>query len=108
MNIRVYRYLVFGVAIVVPALGGSQLPIPGQAFGKIEGVIDFCVKADSANSAKYEKSRKELVKDVSDSDLLEMRKTQEYKDGYGQARSEFLKMPKGKAIKACTASLENK
>jgi hypothetical protein len=102
---RNQRYLLLGVALLLPQLGGGQLPIPNQAFAKIESVLDFCAKAKPKDSDKYEKLRKELVKDAAEKDLLEVRKTQEYKDAYQQEKDEFTKMPKDKAIEACSASI---
>lgn len=104
---RVHRLVVLGVALVVPQLGGAQLPIPTEAFGKMEGVLDFCAKANPKDAAKYEKIRTELVKNAPDKDLPQMRKTQAYKDAFEQAKSEFTKMPKDKVVEACSASLGN-
>jgi hypothetical protein len=105
---RIQRFLLLGAALVIPQLGGAQLPIPNQAFAKFEGVLDFCTKANPTDSGKYEKLKKELVKDASEKDVSEARKTQEYKDAYEQAKSEFTKMTKEKAIAACSASSDNK
>src|ERR1700676_2339736 len=99
---RIQHFVLLGAALVLPQLGGAQLPFPTPAFAKIEGVLDFCAKANPKDSEKYEKLRKELVKDASEKDVSETRKTQEYKDSYEQAKSEFTKMPKEQAIAACS------
>ena len=104
---RNYRSVLLCVALVIPQLGGAQLPFPNQAFAKFEGTLDFCAKANPKDSEKYEKLKKELVKGASEKDVSEMRKTQEYQDAYEQATSDFSKMQKDKAIKACSVSLEN-
>jgi hypothetical protein len=104
---RIHRSLLLGVALVIPQLGGAQLPFPNQAFAKLEGTLDFCAKANPKDSEKYEKLKRELVKGASEKDVLETRKTQEYQDAYEQLTSEFTRMQKVKAIKACSASLGN-
>jgi hypothetical protein len=104
---RIHRSLLLSIAIVTPQLGGAQLPFPNQAFAKFEGTLDFCAKANPKDSEKYEKLKKELVKGASEKDVSEIRETQEYQDAYEQVTSEFSRMQKGKALKACSASLEN-
>lgn len=103
---RSYRFFLLGAAILIPQLGGAQLQLPPQAFAKLEGVLDYCTKALPQDAPKYEKLRMELIKDVPEAQITEVRKTQEYKDAYSDAKAEFVKMGKEKALKACSASLE--
>jgi hypothetical protein len=106
-GMKIRRLLLLGTAVSVPQLGGAQLPIPNEAFAKIESVLDFCIKADPKDSDKYEKLREGLMKDSAEKDMLEARESQEYKDAYQQEKGEFTKMPKEKAIEACSASISN-
>jgi hypothetical protein len=102
---RIPRSMLLGVALIVPQLGGAQLPIPTDAFAKFEGVLDFCAKANPKDSDKYDKLRKDLVKGAPEKEVSDLRATQQYKDAYLEAKSEFTKMPKEKAIETCSASL---
>jgi hypothetical protein len=102
----IHRVFVLGVAPVLPQPGGAQL-IPTEVFARFEGVLDFYAKAAPKDSGKYEKLRKELVKGAPEKYLLETRKTQEYKGAYEQVKLELSKMPADKAIKACSAPLED-
>ncbi len=104
---KIHRSLSLGVALVIPQLWGAQPQLPTAVFAKVEGVLDFCDNAAPNEAEKYEKLRKQLAKGASETDLSEMRKTQEYKDAYEQAKLELAKMPGDKAIKACSASLED-
>ena len=76
---------------MIPQLGGAQLPIPTEVFAKLEGVLNFCAKADPKDSGRYDKLRKELVKGAPEKDLLEIRKTREYKGAYEQTKLELSK-----------------
>jgi hypothetical protein len=96
-----------GITIVIPQLGGAQLPFPIEVFAKFEGTLDFCAKTNPKDSEKYERLRKELMKGTDEEKVSEARKTREYKDAFAQAKSEFAKMPKEKAIAACSASSED-
>src|SRR5258708_6492608 len=104
---RIHRSLVLSVPLLIPQLRGGQLAFPTQAIAKFEVTLDFCAKANPGDSEKYGKLKKELVKGVTDKEILEMRLSQEYKDAYEQAKGEFAKIPKDKAMAVCTDSLES-
>ena len=104
-SMKTHRSIFLGVALITSQLGGAQLPFPNQAFAKFEGTLDFCAKANPKDSGKYEKLKQELVKDATEKELLEVRATQEYKEAYLGAKNEFSKMPKEKAMKACSQSV---
>ena len=103
---RINRLILLGVALGIQHSGGAQLPFPTQAFAEFEGTLDFCAKADPEEPEKYQKLKLVLVKRVSEKDASDARKTQEYQDAYEQATSEYARMPKVEAAKACAASLE--
>ncbi len=100
-------YLLLGVAFFLPQIGGAQLPIPNEALAKSESMLDFCVKANPKETDKYEKLRKEVVKDAADKDLEDARKTQEYKDAYQKQKEEFTKMPKDRTTEVCSVVISN-
>jgi hypothetical protein len=82
--------------------------LPNDSFGRIEGTLDFCAQADPQGASTYQQAKKVVVGDATEKEVAEARKTQEYKDGYQAISDELAKMPKEKAVKACTASLEGK
>ena len=49
-----------------------------------------------------------VVGDATEKEVAEARKTQEYKDGYQEISDQLAKVPKEKAVQACTAYLEGK
>ena len=104
---KIYRILRLGAALVVPQLVVAELPLPNDAFGKVEGTLDFCAQIDSGAAAKYQEQKQLLVRDVPEKEVAAARETTEYQDAYAWTGDELGKLPKDKAVKACTASLES-
>src|SRR5438309_9563870 len=104
---KIHRILFVCVAIMIPQLGNAKLPFTNDIFGKLEGTLDFCVKADPGSAPKYRELAKLLVKDVPDKELTEARQTAEYKDSYEGIGTELAKVPQDQAIKPCKTSLES-
>lgn len=94
--------------MVIPQLALAKLPMPNDAFGKVEGTLDYCAQIDSPNAAKYQEQKKVLVRDVPEKEVAEARETTEYKESYTWISEELAKQPKDKAVKACGASQEGK
>jgi len=105
---KIHRLVLVCAAIMIPQLGNAKLPFTNDIFGKLEGTLDFCAKADPESAPKYRELAKLLVKDVPDKELTEARMTSEYKDSYEGIDTELAKVPKDQAIKACKTSLETK
>lgn len=105
---KIHRILCLSAAIVIPQLALAKLPLPNDAFGKIEGTLDFCAQIDSKGAAKYQEQKKLLVRDVPEQEVAAARETTEYKDAYTWIGEELGKLPKDKAAKTCAASLEGK
>ena len=105
---KIYRILLACAAIMIPELVNAKLPFTNEIFGRLEGTVDFCAKADPGSAPKYRELAKLLVKDVPDKELTEARMTSEYKDSYEGIGTELAKVPKDQAIKACKTSLETK
>jgi hypothetical protein len=103
---KTLRILCLVAAIVIPQLLLAKLPFTNDAFGKLEGILDFCAKADPQSAAKYQEQDKRLVKDLPENELAEARQSQEYKKAYDAVGSELGKEPTDKAAEACAASLE--
>jgi hypothetical protein len=97
-----------GAAIALPQLALAKMPVPNEAFGRIEGALDFCAQADTGNAAKYQEQKKVLVQGATDDEVAEARASQEYKDNYKSATDELSKQPKDQAKKSCAAALEGK
>jgi hypothetical protein len=105
---KIYRMLCLGAALAMPASALAKLSIPNDAFGRIEGALDFCAQVDSENAAKYQEQKKVLVQGASDQEVAEARASQEYKEGYDSATDEMNKQPKDQAVKTCAAGLATK
>jgi hypothetical protein len=105
---KIHRILCLGAAIVIPQLALAKLPFTNDAFGKIEGTLDFCAQVDPQTAAKYQEQKQQIVRDVPDQELVEARQTQEYKDAYEGISAELGKVSKDQAIKACTEFLEGR
>jgi hypothetical protein len=105
---KICRILCLGVALVIPQLAMAKLPMPNEAFGRIEGTLDFCAQADPQAASQYQELKKAIVGDASEQEVTEARTTQEYKDGYKEVSDQLVKMPKDKAVQACTAYRQGK
>ena len=105
---KIHRILCLGAALVIPQLALAKLPLPNDAFGKIEGTLDFCAQADPQSASTYQQAKKMVVGDASEQEVAEARKTQEYKDGYQEISDQLAKVPREKAVQACSAYREDK
>ena len=105
---KIHRILCVGAVLVIPQLALAKLPMPHDAFGKIEGTIDFCAQTDPQGASTYQQAKKVVAGDATEKEVAEARQTQEYKDGYQEVSDQIAKVPKEKAVKACTAYLEGK
>ena len=103
---KIYRILCLGAALALPSLALAKLALPNDAFGRIEGALDFCAQADPKNAAKYQEQKKLLIQGATDDEVAEARASQEYKDTYAEATEEMGKQPKDQAVRTCAAALE--
>jgi hypothetical protein len=103
---KIHRILCLGAAIVLPQMALAKLPFSNDAFGRIEGTLDFCAQANPQAAQKYQEGKKQMVHDVPEKEVAEARKTQEYKDAYQWISGELAKQPQDKAVQACSAYLE--
>ena len=103
---KIVRCLSLGAILLIPNLAGAELPMTNAAFGKVEGLIDFCAKTTPQNAEKFKEGRKQIAKGASENDVNEARKTPEYKEAYASMTGELAKVPKATAIEACSASME--
>jgi hypothetical protein len=72
---EINRILLVCAATMVPQLVNAKLPFSNDAFGKVEGILNYCGKIDTGSSAKYQERAKLLVKDVREKELTEARKS---------------------------------
>lgn len=105
---KILRIACLGAAIALPQLVLAKMPLPNEAFGRIEGALDFCAQADTGNAAKYQEQKKVLVQGASDDEVAEARASKEYKENYDAATEEMRKQPKEQTKKTCAAALEGK
>jgi hypothetical protein len=103
---KMLRILCIGAAILIPELVLAKLPFSNDAFGTVEGILDFCANTDPQSATKYQEQKKALVKDATEKEVAEARQSQEYKDAYDAVGAELGNEPKEKVAEACAASLE--
>jgi hypothetical protein len=105
---KTHRILCLSAALLVPQIAGAKLPFPNNSFGTVEGILEFCAKADSQSASEYQDRKKLIVDDATEKEVAEARLTQEYKDSYKVISDELAKVPEDQAAKACSAYLEGK
>jgi hypothetical protein len=102
---KIHRTLCLVSALVITPLALAKLPFSNDAFGKVEGTLDFCAQTDTASASKYQERKKMLVKNIPEKEVAEARASQEYLDAHGEVTAELEKLPKEKVVQACTAFL---
>jgi|SRR5690242_15385469 hypothetical protein len=102
---RIQRMFYLLAAVLVAELALAKMPFTNEVFGKVEGTLDYCARIDSQATAKYEKRKKDLVKDVPEEEVAAARKTEDYKTGYEWISNELPKMSKEEVLGACAATL---
>ena len=108
MAMKTRRMLSLSAALLIPQLAGAKLPLPNDSLGKIEGILDFCAKADQQAASQYQE-RKNLIADgASEKEVADARKTQEYKDAYQAIGDQLSKVPKDNAAQSCSAYRDGK
>ena len=105
---KIQRILYLLAAVLVAELALAKMPFTNEVFGKVEGTFDYCARIDSQSTAKYEKRKKDLVKDVPEDEVAAARKTVEYKTGYEWISNELPKMSKEEVVSACAAAVDGK
>ncbi|SRR6266550_6003470 len=104
---KIHQSLCLGMVLVVAPLALAKLPFSDEAFGKVEGTLDFCAQADAASAPKYQERKKMLVKDLPEKEVADARASQEYLDAHQEITTELEKLPKEKVVEACTAYLKS-
>jgi hypothetical protein len=102
---KFHRILFLSVAILIPQMAGAELPFSNDTFGKIEGILDFCAKANPQAATKYQEGKVQLVNKATEKEVTDARKTQEYKDSFASMSDQLSTLPKKQAVEACAASL---
>jgi hypothetical protein len=105
---KIHRVIYLGAALMVAALALAKMPYTNDAFGKVEGTLDFCAQVDAPAASKYQERKKALVKDVPQKEVDEARESKEYRDAYDWVTEELGKAPKDQAVQACSAYLDGK
>jgi hypothetical protein len=88
-------------------MAGATLPLPNDSFGKLEGILDFCAKTDPQAAPKYQERKRLIADSASEKEIAEARNAQDYKDGYQGISDVLVKVSNEKAVKACSAYLED-
>jgi hypothetical protein len=105
---KIHRILFLASAIVITQIALAKLSFPNDAFGRIEGTLDFCAKVDPEAAPKCQERKKGIVGDVPENELAEARGAKEYKDAYEEISAKLGEVPKDQAVAACKAYLKGK
>lgn len=105
---KMVRVVCLSGMLALASMAFAKLALPNDVFGKVEGGLDACAKADPQSASKYMEKKKELADGASDQELAEARASDDYKQGYAAGTDEIAKQPKDQAKKACAAALESK
>jgi len=105
---KLHRIICLIVAAALPQLASASMPLPNQAFGTIEGILDFCAQVDSPQASQYQERKKQIVQGATEEEVTEARATQEYKDAYQSTGEELGKVPASQAVSSCKAYLQGK
>src|ERR1700758_1732178 len=105
---RMVRVFCLVALLMFTSWAFAKLALPNDVFGKIEGALDACAKADPQSASKYAEKKKEIAEGASDQEVAEARATDEYKQGYAAGSEEISKQSKDQAKKSCSAALESK
>jgi hypothetical protein len=105
---KIYKVMGLGAALVIAPLALAKLSFTNEAFGKVEGTLDFCAKADPQSAGQYQEHKKALVKEIPAKEVEEARASQNYKDAYAWVTDELGKVPKERAVETCGAFLQGK
>lgn len=105
---KMNRVMSFAVAVLISQFAFAKLPYTNEAFGKLEGTLDFCGQLDAQSAEKYLQRKKLLAKDATEAELAEARDSEEYKKSYHWVSDELPKVPKADAMKACKAAQDAK
>ena len=93
-------------ALALAPLALAKISITPQALGQVEGTLNFCSEANPKAKAKYDEWAKLFVNEATEDELKEIRDSSEYKDAYDSITAELAKVPKDKALEACTSFAE--
>lgn len=96
-----------GLVIAIPELALAKLPFENSVFGKVESTLDYCSQVDPPMAPKYEAKKKALVEGLPEKEVAEARQTQEYKDGYNEAKTELSKQSKDEVTSTCKALVQS-
>ena len=105
---KIHRILCLVAAIAIAELALAKLPFSNEAFGRIDGILDFCAQAHKEAAPQYQERKKAMIGEVPEKEVTEARGTQEYKEAFEGVSSQLAKVPKDKAVAACKAFLEGK
>lgn len=104
---KIIPVICVGLAIAIPELALAKLPFENSVFGKVESTLDFCSQVDPPMAPKYEAKKKALVEGIPEKEVAEARETQEYKDGYNEAKTELTKQSKDEVASTCKGLLQS-
>jgi len=105
---KIHRILCLVAAILIAELALAKLPFSNETFGRIDGILDFCAKANPDAAPQYQERKKAMIGDVPEKEVTEARGTKEYKDAYEGVSAQLGEVKKDQAVAACKAYLEGK
>ncbi len=107
----VYKHPAVAVALALGMLALPQVSAAGEStpdartLGVAESIVSYCTRVDPPSAVKLQQAVKDLLKGVSDAAAAEMRKTKEYKAGYGELTAYVGTVDQENAAAPCTMAL---
>ena len=105
--VKLCRTLGLVAVVAFPQLMLAGPSIPPQALGQIGATGNFCARVDAPWADKYKEGDKVLAAIMSQKELQEVRKSDDYKKAYDAMTGKLEKIPQDKAVEACRARLPN-
>jgi hypothetical protein len=105
---RIRQITCLSIGLLLPQLAPAKVAMPAPSLGQIESILDFCAKVNPELASKISDAKKALAGDATDKEVAEVRGSQEYKDSYDASNEKLANVPREKAIKACSAQIEQK
>jgi hypothetical protein len=90
----------------VAQVARAELPVSGAALGQLEAVLEHCGRASPATAEQYRELARGLTGSATDKEVVEARKSAEYRDAHDAASAQLDTLSKEESHKACAEGLQ--
>jgi hypothetical protein len=104
---KIHHALCAAAIIALPNVALAADPVPANALGMIEATVNYCAAADAKSADQYKEFGKAVVREMTEKQLADARKSAEYKESYENITTELKKIPAEKAVESCHAALQS-